>query len=301
MSDAANPAQSAAKMVTELKASAHIMSLDEGVYCFSQQPPTVGAAGVLPGIRLSLPPGPAARPEAVRIAGFRADGWLTAGEAALVHVDGGPGHLLVTIYQASDAAAAPRLQVTRLFGSAAPAETAPTVAAAEPEAPVVSQPPRQPPVAGGVADLLAHVQSHGDVGGRLGQWLGEPGSKLWVEGFAIAPVSAIPASDIEYQAVLGRGWLSPWVEGGQYCGSRGMALPILGLKVRLRGASADTHECRVTASFVDGSRIGPVGAGEACEAESLSPVEALMVEIVPRGQVTGGAAKGAKATKPRAR
>jgi hypothetical protein len=31
--------------------------------------------------------------------------------------------------------------------------------------------------------------------------------------------------DIEYQAVLGRGWLSPWIEGGKFCGSRGMALP----------------------------------------------------------------------------
>ena len=60
------------------------------------------------------------------------------------------------------------------------------------------------------------------------------------KGFAIAPVADGPAEDIEYQAVLGRGWLSPWVEGGQFCGSRGMALPMLGLRVRLRGAGAET-------------------------------------------------------------
>ena len=59
-------------------------------------------------------------------------------------------------------------------------------------------------------------------------------------GSRLRPVGGIPADDIEYQAVLGRGWMSPWVEGGQFCGSRGMALPILGLRVRLRGASAAT-------------------------------------------------------------
>ena len=48
----------------------------------------------------------------------------------------------------------------------------------------------------------------------------------------------IAPEDIEYQAVLGRNWLSPWVEGGKFCGSRGMALPLLGLKVRLKGAAA---------------------------------------------------------------
>lgn len=298
MSDAASSAQNAAKMVTELKASAHIMSLEEGVYCFSQQPSTNGVDGPLPGIRLSLPPGPLAKPDAVRIAGFHADGWLTAGDAALVHVIGGAGHVLVTIYQAPDtAAASPRLQVTRLFGPAQPAEVAQTIAA-KPQ-PQTPPRPKLPTAPEGPADLLAHVQVHGDIGGRLGQWLGERGSKLWVEGFAIAPASAIPASDIEYQAVLGRGWLSPWVEGGQFCGSRGMALPILGLKVRLRGASAETHECRVSATFVDGASIGPVGSGEACEAESLSPVEAFLVEILPRSKA--GTAKVPKAAKSRSR
>ena len=92
----------------------------------------------------------------------------------------------------------------------------------------------------------------------------------------------LPA-DIEYQAVLGRGWLSPWAEGGQFCGSRGMALPVLGLRLRLRGAAAQTHECSYSATFVDGTAIGPVPAGEACEAESLAPLESFQVIIHKRG------------------
>jgi hypothetical protein len=129
----------------------------------------------------------------------------------------------------------------------------------------------------------------------IGEWLGEKGGKRWIEGFAVAPSRDIAPADLEYQAVLGRGWLSPWVEGGQFCGSRGMALPVLGLRLRLRGAAAEAFVCRYSASFVDGSEIGPVQAGEACEAESLAAMEAFHVEIIPRA---AAAEKAAGATSP---
>ncbi len=306
MSDAANAAQQAAKLMTELKTNAQLMTLEEGTYCILQNPSQPGeTAGGLPGVRVSLPPGPLARPDAVRIATFRPDGWMVGGEAALVAIRGGTGHVLVTVYQAPDApvAAAPHLQVMRLFSHAAgipPAAAAP-LPPAPPAAVPVPPPPADGPAAG-PADLLAHIQSSGDVGGHFGVWLGERGSKKWIEGFAIAPVEGVPVTDIEYQAVLGRGWLSPWVEGGQFCGSRGMALPILGLKVRLRGASAETHRLEVSATFVDGAAVGPVGSGEACEAESLSPVEAMLVSVLPREGAAGkgGHAKAASG-KPAAR
>ena len=78
--------------------------------------------------------------------------------------------------------------------------------------------------------------------------------------------------------MLGRNWLSPWVEAGKFCGSRGMALPLLGLKVRLKGAAAKTFECSYSATFVDGSAVGPVSGGEACEAESLAALEAFQID-----------------------
>ncbi len=126
------------------------------------------------------------------------------------------------------------------------------------------------------------MQGRGDVLTRLDEWMGERGSQRWIEGFAIAPRQPVTRDDIEYQAVLGRGWLSPWSDGGHYCGSRGMALPILGLRVRLRGDAAERFDCRVSATFVDGSAIGPTDTGEACEAESLAPLEAFHVEIAPK-------------------
>ena len=174
--------------------------------------------------------------------------------------------------------AAPRLQVLRLSGEPTDAgRSAP--AARRRGAPVAA------PEAGNLPanpEVMAHIQRMGDVGCKLGEWLGIKGSRQWVEGFGMAPVNGIAPEDIEYQAVLGRNWLSPWVEGGKFCGSRGMALPLLGLKVRLKGAAAKAFECSYSATFVDGSAVGPVSGGETCEAESLAALEAFQIVIHPR-------------------
>lgn len=254
--------------VTELRVSGNLMTLDTGLFCVFPIPgsplpdPTTG----LPGVRVSQAPGLAGRPAAVSISTFRDDGWLD-GSAALVRVTEGPAQVLVTIYQSPKQTreTAPRLQVMRLDVPPAP-----------PVQPVVT------PVAGPEPEAIAHVQGTGDVGGQIGDWIGTRGSGLWVEGFGIAPQADISAECIEYQAVLGRGWLSPWVDGGKFCGSRGMALPLLGLKLRLKGEAATHFDCSYSATFVDGSAIGPVAAGELCEAESLAALEAFQIEFHPR-------------------
>ena len=276
------------RIVTELKVSGHLMALDAGVFCVfhapgAQPPDETG----LPGVRLSLPPGQAAG--RIAISTFRDDGGIGGSDnAALIRVDQGPAQVLVTIYQNPDGAhEAPRLQVVKLTEPPAGQAEATAVAPVAPARAPNGQPPApantgdQPtPEA---AEIAAHIQGRGDVLARLDGWMGERGSKAWIEGFAIAPRQVIGSDDIEYQAVLGRGWLSPWAEGGKFCGSRGMGLPILGLSVRLKGAAAQSYDCRVQASFVDGSTAAPT-AGEPCQAESLAPLEAFRVEIVPRAK-----------------
>ena len=61
-----------------------------------------------------------------------------------------------------------------------------------------------------------------------------------------------------------------------------MALPLLGLKVRLRGEAAKVFECSYSGTFVDGSAAGPVEGGEVCEAESLAALEAFQIIVRPR-------------------
>jgi hypothetical protein len=325
----------AQRMVTELKVSGNLMTLDAGLFCIFNAPgsaPPDPATG-LPGVRVSLPPGPVFRPDAITITSFRDDGWLGGWNgAALVRVTRGPAQILVTIYQAPNATAeAPRLQILRLAEStalpplgqgvppgqmaqpqalpslpiaanaAAPGQASavpgPVLAAAKP-GPALrpaggSAGGQNTPAAAAQADtakdaeIVAHIQTRGDVLGKLDEWMGEPDSKKWIEGFAVSPKVAFPGvtlgpADVEYQAVLGRGWLSPWAEGGQYCGSRGMSLPILGLRMRLRGEAAERFDCAVTASFVDGTKVGPLDNGEPCQAESMAPLEAFRIVLIDR-------------------
>lgn len=283
--------ESAQNRVTELKVSGHLMTLDTGVFCIFQ------AAGVtqnsrsgLPGVRISLPPGAPDRPDQLSISTFHNDGWLGASDgAALVRVAKGPGQVLVTVYQAPSAPpdSAPRLQVMRLGGEQSGAGR-----------PVPAGQVVAPAIPADAAEVVVHAQNTGDQASRINEWAGRRGSRKWIEGFSLAPEGGIKPSDIEYQAVLGRGWLSPWIEGGKFCGSRGMALPLLGLKVRLKGAAAKSHECSYSATFVDGRAVGPVPGGETCEAESLAALEAFQVSISRRGAAT--AATGPRAAQPAA-
>lgn len=285
--------ESGQKRITELKVSGHLMTLDAGTFCVFHAPgsPVATERGTgLPGVRLSLPPGILGRPDAVSISTFRGDGWLSGPDAAaLIRVVSGPAQVLVTIYQAPGQAAdgAPRLQVLRLSPDAAS-----DAAQKSTRRPVLSAEELAK------AEVVAHVQATGDVVGAFGGWTGLQGSGNWIEGFSIAPQSKIALEDIEYQAVLGRGWLSPWVGGGQFCGSRGMALPLLGLKVRLKRKAAADYNCTVQASFVDGSEVGPVSAGEVCESENLAPLEAFQIVLARHGAVGKSGARAKAAGKP---
>lgn len=255
--------------VTELKVTGNLMVLGTGIFCVFHTPgaPPADVQTGLPGVRISPAPAANGYVGRVQITGFD-EGWLGGPEdAVLIRVSGGPAQILVTIYQAQDSHRdPPKLQVIRLDDQTAEAKPAPT--------PAVTGPAATPEVA-------AHIYGVGDVAGVLSQWVGERGSKRWIEGFGLSPNADVAASDIEYQAVLGRGWLSPWSEGGQFCGSRGMSLPILGLRVRLRGAAAEKFATSLSATFIDGTEVGPVGDGAPCEAPSLAALEAFRVEIRP--------------------
>jgi hypothetical protein len=264
--------------VHELRVSGNLMALQTGLYCVFPKPGSQLADQKtgLPCVRISCAPHAVGHPNGVQISSFNGDGWLTRdGDAAMVRVSHGPAQVLVTVYQAAGGVdPAPQLQVVQLSANGAPPPSPPPPAAR------ADQPVRLEPTAG---QVLAHIQRRGDVVGGLGEWCGEAGSKAAVEGFSVRPPASLVDDDIEYQAVLGRGWLSPWMKGGEFCGSRGMALPVLGLRVRLTGGAASGWECACSARFADGTEVGPLPSGEACEAESLAAMEAFCVDIRPVG------------------
>src|SRR6185295_2956108 len=82
--------------VAELRVSGHLMTLDSGLFCVFQVPgsPMPNDISGLPGVRISLPPGTAGRPDEVTISTFRDDGWMSGSDsAALIRVAHGPAQV----------------------------------------------------------------------------------------------------------------------------------------------------------------------------------------------------------------
>ena len=143
--------------------------------------------------------------------------------------------------------------------------------------------PHGPP--GGVppapaAEVVAHIEGVGDVDGRFGEWVGMRGSGRAIEGFALNPHVGITADDLEIRAVLGRDWMSPWLPGSSFCGSRGLALPLRGFCLRVRPPASVRFDLACFARFVDGSEVGPLGSDQLCSAPTLAALEAF--RIIPR-------------------
>ena len=53
------------------------------------------------------------------------------------------------------------------------------------------------------AEVVAHVQRTGDVPAKIGEWIGQRGSRLWIEGFSLTPRNGVKAADIEYPGGAG--------------------------------------------------------------------------------------------------
>jgi hypothetical protein len=73
-----------------------------------------------------------------------------------------------------------------------------------------------------------------------GVWAMAPGGGA-IEGFAVRTEADL----LEYQAILGREWASPWMGAGEFCGSRGLALPLIGVRVQARPAHAERYSVLV--------------------------------------------------------
>jgi hypothetical protein len=128
---------------------------------------------------------------------------------------------------------------------------------------------------------MAHIERTGDIAVPGGAWAGQPGRSGALEGFAITPSGGVRPEDIEYQAILGSDWTTPWLAGGEFCGSRGLSLPLLGVRIRLRGEAAKSHQCAYWGSFAGAGEIGPALDGAVC-AKGGATMESLRVVLSRR-------------------
>ncbi len=261
-----------------VEAAVQLLTLAPGLYSvtFISAQSVRGDAGLrLPCVRIDpVLPGPAA-PSLAQV-GIVGDVGMLSGPAdlAFIRVQDAKASVMVTTYRVSGEQTAPELkftQIDRFAPPPAPASEAATAPAAAP-APVQALPG---------ATLLAHVAEVGDVVVALGQWAGRTGSERGIEAMCIDGGSLLPAEEIEYQAILGWNWNTPWFQGGQLCGSRGIALPLLGFRVRLLGESARRYAIVYEARLLGGVMTGPVADGAAC-GDGTASLEAIRVDVVAR-------------------
>ena len=224
------------------------------------------------------------------------NGWLARpGDVAMVQVTGARMSLLLSTYQIESANNPAMLRVTRITSYETPQPSMP--AAVTPTAP-----PDAAKVVTGAPSVFGsvHVGAQGDVPLWPNGWGGAArGSGGTVEGFVLHAPPGIDPTELEYQGILGVDWTTPWTAAGEFCGSRGLALPLLGLIVRLRGAAASAFECRYMARFTDGTEA-VAADGAPCTSASTAPVEAIQIALTHRAAAAskpGGKLPVAK-TKP---
>ncbi|MDB5394474.1 MAG: hypothetical protein JWM91_1980, partial [Rhodospirillales bacterium] len=131
--------------------------------------------------------------------------------------------------------------------------------------------------------ITAHVQNRGDLPFVGPGWAGCVGEHLWIEAFTINPLEGFLPDEIEYKALTGTGFETPWVSGGTMCGTRGTSNPLIAFAIRLRGSAAERYECRYRGTFLGSGVVGPFRSGAACKSVyGRDPLEGIELEIVER-------------------
>jgi hypothetical protein len=152
---------------------------------------------------------------------------------------------------------------------------------AAPPRPPERRPAAPPLPAGDTSVMTVHIETRGDRKAPMGSWLGERGSTLAIEGFAISLAADYPAG-FTYWVVMANGVLSDAARNGEHRGTRGENLPIYGFLIELESGFASKYDVLYEATFVDGSVRGPLHAGTLCVSASHAKMEALRVTVSPK-------------------
>jgi len=258
---------------------ARLVPLDPGLYAFSLtaetawREPVVGLA--LPLVQLcSAPRGDGAVD--VTDSFGRAGSWLGGRHKVLfVKSPAGGGAALVTGYLARDPDAVPlELDIRRVAPPGPPVMTLRISGAGAAE---------RPPEGAGL-DILAHIRGRGDTRFLDAPWVGRLGPGLWIEGFAVHPSSRLAAGAIEYKGLTASGTETPWIESGNFCGTRGQSLPLVGFAVRQKSVPGGAPlDCEYTGYFQSGAIAGPARNGAPCRsATERDALEGMQLRITPR-------------------
>jgi hypothetical protein len=130
----------------------------------------------------------------------------------------------------------------------------------------------------------AHIRSRGDMIFADVPWAGRVAPGLWMESFSIRPLERFGAQDIEYKGLTGVGFETPWVSEEKMCGTKGMAVPLVGFAIRLKpSAAAAVYDCEYSGYFQSGLTVGPLRNGAPCRSTVANDaLEGIQVHVVKR-------------------
>ena len=225
---------------------------------------------LLPCVRLDpLPPSQAA-PGTAHLACLNEGNWLTGnGKAGFLRVTGGQAALMLTTYNPPGGGQPPQIRI-RLVPDDAAALSATAPPSSTPAA------PQTPGIAS--LGLVVHCSGEASKGAGSGEWVEASGPDGFIEAFCVHLTTALPLT-LEYQAIMGIDWVSPWAASPNVCGSVGLGLAIFGLRMRLQGPQADAFELILWGR--SGTRqVGPLTTGELAFGVG-QPLTAMRVELRP--------------------
>jgi hypothetical protein len=290
-----------------LSASVQVLPLTAGLYLFSVKtaaPPSAAVSGqlALPAMHVGL--GPGVRSEQVEfIAGPSTHGeWLFAASDLLVtRINEGGAMLILTSVRgpggealsikverlnaragAEAIAAAVQPPRNEVGGPAAPAQDeGDELAASARDELLFDVQQSDLPLA---LEIGAHIRTRGDMIFADSPWAGRVAPGLWIESFSIRSPESLGSSDIEYKGLTGSGFETPWLSGEKQCGTRGMAVPLVGFAIRLkRTAATAAYDLEYSGYFQSGLIVGPLRNGAPCRSTVANdPLEGLKVSLVAR-------------------
>jgi len=132
--------------------------------------------------------------------------------------------------------------------------------------------------------VSTHIRTRGDMRFIDAPWAGRVAPGLWIESFSLRPLAHLEAADLEYKGLTGSGFETPWISDDKPCGTKGMAVPLVGFAVRAKSAAA--VDCEYSGYFQSGQIVGPLKNGAPCRSSVASdPLEGMQIRLVPRAAV----------------
>ncbi len=144
----------------------------------------------------------------------------------------------------------------------------------------VTHPPEQPEPTACPLQLAGHVERLGDVC-ITGGWLGQPGTALRLEGFAISWLDQPEGVDLAYMCRTGNS--EPMVGlAGQYVGTRRQARPITTVAFTLTGPKAGHYQLSGQVVFTGNPPVNILPEQELSGKHGTEQLVALNLVVTPK-------------------